>query len=383
MIWSDTPCRTTCWGRGNRVVEAFQSPKIECIVVQHPWLENDTLLADIILPVNTKFEEMDFGIDRDSQFFSIFLEGKSIDPVGESKSDYEIVCQVAKKLGFYDKYTKGKTVDEWIKYGYENSNAQDLVSWEELKEKEYYVLPTASDWENDPPGLRKFYENPEANPLTTPSGKLEFFSERLARHFPDDRERPPIPKWIENGITHDERLSSKRTERYPLLLMSNHPRWRLHAQCDDITWIREIPTAKVLGVDGYMYEPLWINSVDAEKRGIKNGDIIEIFNERGAVLGGAYITERIRPGVAYIDHGARCDWIIPGKLDRGGAINLISPEGTVSKNAPGQATSGFLVEVNKVSMAQIEEWRQQYPQAFEKEYTPASGLRFNAWVVKS
>ena len=383
MIWSDTPCRTTCWGRGNKVVEAFQSPKIECIVVQHPWLENDTLLADIILPVNTKFEEMDFGIDRDSQFFSIFLEGKSIDPVGESKSDYEIVCQVAKKLGLYDKYTKGKTVDEWIKYGYENSNAQDLVSWEELKEKEYYVLPTAPDWENDPPGLRKFFENPEANPLTTPSGKLEFFSERLARHFPEDRERPPIPKWIENGVTHDERLSSKRTERYPLLLMSNHPRWRLHAQCDDITWIREIPTAKVLGVDGYMYEPLWINSVDAEKRGIKNGDIIKIFNERGAVLGGAYITERIRPGVAYIDHGARCDWIIPGKLDRGGAINLISPEGTVSKNAPGQATSGFLVEVNKVSMAQIEEWRQQYPQAFEKEYTPASGLRFNAWVVKS
>lgn len=383
MIWSDTPCRTTCWGRGNKVIEAFQSPKIECIVVQHPWLENDTLLADIILPVNTKFEEMDFGIDRDAQFFSIFLEGKSIEPVGESKSDYEIVCEVAKKLGLYDKYTQGKTVDEWIKYGYENSNAQDLVSWEELKEKQYYVVPTAPDWENDPPGLRKFYENPEANPLTTPSGKLEFFSERLARYFPDDKERPPIPKWIENGITHDERLSSKRTERYPLLLMSNHPRWRLHAQCDDITWIREIPTAKVMGTDGYMYEPLWLNPADAEKRGIKNRDIVKIFNERGAVLGGAYITERIRPGVAYIDHGARCDWIIPGELDRGGAINLISPEGTVSKNAPGQATSGFLVEVDKVSMVQMEEWRKQYPEAFEKEYSPASGLRFNAWVIKS
>ena len=131
-----------------------------------------------------------------------------------------------------------------------------------------------------------------------------------------------------------------------------------------------------------MYEPLWINPVDAEKRGINNGDIIKIFNERGIVLGGAYITERIRPGVAYIDHGARCDWISPGELDRGGAINLISPEGTVSKNAPGQATSGFLVEVDKVSMAQMEEWRKQYPEAFEKEYTPASGLRFNAWVDK-
>jgi trimethylamine-N-oxide reductase (cytochrome c) len=82
-----------------------------------------------------------------------------------------------------------------------------------------------------------------------------------------------------------------------------------------------------------------------------------------------------------MDHGARCDWIIPGELDRGGAINLISPEGTVSKNAPGQATSGYLVEVKKVSSAQMEEWRKSYPAAFNKEYDPASGLRFNAWVV--
>jgi molybdopterin guanine dinucleotide-containing S/N-oxide reductase-like protein len=382
MVWSDTPCRTTCWGRGNKVIEAFQDPKIECIVVQHPWLENDTLLADIILPVSTKLEEEDFGIDRDAQFFSIFLEGKSIEPVGESKSDYEIVCEVAKKLGLYEKYTQGKTVKEWIKYGYQNSNVQNLVSWEDLKDKGYYVVPTATDWQQDPPGLRKFYENPEADPLKTPSGKLEFFSERLARYFPDDKERPPIPKWIEKGVTHDERLSSKRTREYPLLLMSNHPRWRLHAQCDDIAWTRELPTAKVLGLDGYRYEPLWLNPMEATKRGIENGDIIQLFNERGIVLAGAYVTERLRPGVAYMDHGARCDWIIPGELDRGGAVNLISPEGTVSKNAPGQATSGYLVEVKKVSPEQMAEWRKNYPAAFKKEYDPASGLRFNAWVIE-
>ena len=92
------------------------------------------------------------------------------------------------------------------------------------------------------------------------------------------------------------------------------------------------------------------------------------------------MTERIMPGVVYMDHGARCDWIIPGKLDRGGAINLISPTGITSKNCGGQATSGYLVEVEKVSMAQMEEWKKQYPEAFEREYDPASGLRFNAWV---
>ena len=380
MIWSDTPCRTTCWNGGNETIEAFQNPKIECIVVQHPWLENDTLLADIILPVNTKLEEQDFGIDRDAQFFSIFLEGKSIEPVGESRSDYEIVCEVARKMGLYEKYTQGKTVEEWIKYGYEHSRVQDLVSWETLKEKGYYVVPTAPDWEKDPAGLIKFVEDPEANPLETPSGKLEFYSERLAKHFPDDMERPPVPHWIEKSETHDERLSSDRARKYPLLMISNHPRWRLHAQCDDISWTREIPTCKVKGADGYMYEPLWLNPQEAAKKGIKNGDIVKVYNERGTVLCGAYVTERLIPGVAYMDHGARCDWIIPGELDRGGAINLISPAGTTSKNCAGQATSGYLVEVQKVSMVQMEEWRQQYPEAFEKDYTPASGLRFNAWI---
>jgi len=228
--------------------------------------------------------------------------------------------------------------------------------------------------------LRKFYEDPEANPLLTPSGKLEFYSERLAKHFPDDKERPPIPKWIEKGITHDERLSSERAKKYPLLMMSNHGRWRTHSQADDISWTREAPTCKVKGPDGYMYEPLWINTKTAADRGIKSGDIVKSYNERGNVLGGAYVTERIMPGVVYMDHGSRSDHIIPGELDRGGAVDLISPGGITSKHAPGMAVSGYLVEVEKVSMGQMEEWKKQYPEAFEREYDPASGLRFNAWV---
>jgi trimethylamine-N-oxide reductase (cytochrome c) len=81
-----------------------------------------------------------------------------------------------------------------------------------------------------------------------------------------------------------------------------------------------------------------------------------------------------------MDHGARVDSIIPGELDRGGAINTIAPSGITSKHCGGQATSGFLVEVEKVSMLQMEEWMRQYPEAFQKEYDPASGLRFDAWV---
>jgi hypothetical protein len=106
----------------------------------------------------------------------------------------------------------------------------------------------------------------------------------------------------------------------------------------------------------------------------------------GAVLGGAYVTERLMPGVAYMDHGTRCDWIIPGELDRGGAINLISPEGVLSKNCAGQATSGYLVDVQKVTERDWEEWRKKDPVAFDaalkREYDPASGLRFNAWIIE-
>jgi anaerobic selenocysteine-containing dehydrogenase len=305
-----------------------------------------------------------------------------MDPVGESRSDYEVVQEIAKKLGMYEKVTEGRTTAEWIKYFYEFFEMPRYMSWEEFQEKGYYVFPTASDWEKDPVGLIKFYQDPEKNPLPTPSGKLEFYSARLAQYFPDDQERPPIPKWIEKSISHDERISGDRAQKFPLLMMSNHGRWRTHAQCDDITWTREVETCKVKGWDGYLYEPLWINPQDAASRGIKDGDIVQTFNERGIVLAGARVWERIRPGAVYVDHGARVDWIDPGLMDRGGAINLISPRNTTSKNCVGQATSGFLVEVAKVTRAKMRAWKKQYPAAFGREYDPAAGLRFDAWIEK-
>ena len=106
----------------------------------------------------------------------------------------------------------------------------------------------------------------------------------------------------------------KHTRQYPLLMVSNHPRWGIHANHEDITWFREIETCKVRGADGYQYNPLWIHPTDAEKRGIKAGDVVNIFNERGGVLCGAYITERIMPGVVSTDHGAKHDPIIPKEI---------------------------------------------------------------------
>jgi trimethylamine-N-oxide reductase (cytochrome c) len=384
MLWTDTPCRTTCWNCGNETIEAMRDPKIEFVLAQHPWLENDCLFADIILPANTTMEVEDIVTNNRCglQFYSIALQEQAIPPIGESKSDFEVVGEVAKKLGKYGDFTEGQTVEALQKSVFDSSGVEDVMTWEEFKEKGYYVLPPAKDWEKDPAGLFEFHRNPEANPLPTPSGKLEFYSERLAEHFPDDQERPPLPHWIEKSETHDERISSERAKKYPLLLMSNHGRWRVHAQCDDVSWTREILSCKVKGQDGYMYEPVWMNPIDAVNRGINNGDIVQIVNERGVVLGGALVWERIMPGVVSIDHGARVDPIDPGKIDRGGAVDLISPTGLTSKHCVGMATSGFLVNVEKVTMAQMEEWEKLFPESFMKEYDPASGLRFDAWIER-
>ena len=380
MIWSDTPCWITCWNNGNRMVEAYRSPKIETIVIQHPWMETDTLYADIILPSNTKFESEDIMIGCDSFCQTVYPEGKCIEPVGESKSDYEAVGEVAKKLGIYEEYTQGKTVEEWIKIGYESCGIKELISWEELNEKGFYCVPPADGWEDDPPGRIKFYEDPETYPLKTLTGKIEFEAQDLLENFPDDEERPPVPHWIPFGKTHQESRLHPRAEKYPLLIVSNHGRWRVHANLDDISWLREIPTCKVKGPDGYMYQPLWINPVDAAQRGIESGDIVKIYNERGTVLGGAYVTERIRLGVVSCDHGARHDPIVPGQLDRGGAINTITPENPTSPKAQGHVVSGFLAQVKKVDLEELDEWMREYPEAFKREYDPACGLRFNAWV---
>jgi molybdopterin guanine dinucleotide-containing S/N-oxide reductase-like protein len=382
MIWTDSPCWITCWNDTNSFIKALRSPKIEFVLAQHPWLENDCLMADIILPVSTKFEEQDITSDMESGQYHTLINGqKCIESLGESKSDYEIVCLIAEKFGLLEKYSGGKTAQEWDRLRFDNSGVQDLISYREFRKKGYFVIPTETRavGKKRPIGLQKFYEDPEKHPLKTPTGKIEIYSERLARHFPNDVERPPLPHWIEKGPSHDERISSPRAKKYPLIIISNHGRWRVHAQCDDITWTREISTCKVTGPDGYKYEPLWINPRDAALRGIHNGDIVKIHNERGAVLGGAYVTERMMPGVVYMDHGARYDPIVPGELDRGGVINTITPHNLTSKNATGMVVSSFLVEVEYTN---IEDLRRKYPQAFARSYDSAAGLRLERILEK-
>jgi molybdopterin guanine dinucleotide-containing S/N-oxide reductase-like protein len=374
MIWTDTPCWITCWNDTNAFIKALQSPKIEFMLAQQPWLENDCQMADIVLPISTKFELNDISLDdMNGNFTAIFYDGKCIEPIGESKSDFEACSLIAEKLGLLKQYTQGQSVEQWIKKGFDTSGVQDMVSYEKFKKDGHFVVPNDPDWEKYPAGLFKFYQDPQKYPLSTPSGKLEFYSERLARHFPGDQERPPVPHWIPYGETNQESLEHPRAKQYSLQVVTNHGRWRVHAQVDDAVWLREIVTCKILGPDGYSYQPVWMNPKDAAERGIIHGDIVKIFNEKGGVLAGAYVTERILAGAVSIDHGARYDAIVLGELDRGGAINTISTHTTTSKNVTGMVANGYLVEIEKVNLDVL---RSLYPEVFKQSFYPTSGLAF-------
>ena len=99
MVFTDTPCWTTCWNDGNSFIKGLQNPKIEFVLVKHPWMENDCNFADILLPVNTKFEEEDINWDLESgQYHTIYHEGKAIEPYGETRSDWEIACMLADEI---------------------------------------------------------------------------------------------------------------------------------------------------------------------------------------------------------------------------------------------------------------------------------------------
>ncbi len=238
------------------------------------------------------------------------------------------------------------------------------MSWDEFKQKKYviYDCPTWDEWKeikkeygygDHDGGLHWFYATGKG--LETPSGKIEFVSSLIKERDPDNKERPPLAKWL----PHAESPGSRRQQDYPLAVTSNHPRFRFHVQGDDVDWIREI--AKIKGPDSYQYEPCWIYPSDAGPRGIATGDIIKLHNDRGTVLFGAVVTERIIPGAVCVEHGAKIDMarLDNALVDRGGCINMIAPSPQekygVGKEItiPEMNVSGFLVEATRVEAADI------------------------------
>ena len=138
MIWSDTPCLSTCWNHGNGNVAAWRNPRIEFYLVQHPWLENDMIYADMLLPVNLVYQTDDINIDIfGGDMVKIYYEEKCIEQTCEEYSDWEIVCMIADRLGLLDQYTESTDPEFFIRRGWERSGVGDRMTYEEFREKEY------------------------------------------------------------------------------------------------------------------------------------------------------------------------------------------------------------------------------------------------------
>ncbi len=356
----------------NKWIKMYQSPNLEFVVNQDCWWGSETGLADIILPACTNLERNDIAEWGNAGGYSangssgcnyriIVLEKKCIKPLYESKSDYQIFSLLADKLGFIEEFTEGKNEEDWVKSMFEISDLPKHITWEEFNRKGYFVVPMPENYHSTP-SLRWFYKGEECNTpdvynpkrgtdkakeLGTYTGKIEFVSQSLKTHFPDDKERPPLPHYIPSW----EGPASELIKKYPLQLISPHPRYTYHTHYDKhAPWLGEIPGHRIVK-SNYLWQTIRIHPDDAKARNIKNGDVIRLFNDRGDVLGVASVTERIRPGVvhSYCSSG-KYDPLEPGKagsIDRGGCVNLLSPARMLSKNAPGMAPESCLIEIAK------------------------------------
>lgn len=362
----------------NRFARMYRDPKLEFVVSQTIYNEPEAKFADIIFPVCTNFERNDIGewakISGYSNKLSptnarvVVFQQKCIEPRGLSKPDYQIYALLAERLGIAEMFTEGHADEmSWIKRMYEVSDLPKVISWEKFLNKGYYIIPPKMD-KKPAPAMRWFYDQrpidipdkpmstdrPSNNPddmsrLSTPSGKIEFESRNLKRFSPDDEERPPVPHYIASWEGSE---STEILKNFPLQLISPHPRFTFHSQHDGKTlWNDEIPHHRRL-INGYRYWVIRINPAEAAQYGIKENDLVKVWNDRGAVLCAANITERIRQGTvhSYSSGGGYDPQGEPGvntTIDKGGTINQLTSSRFLSKNCAGMAPGSCLVQIAK------------------------------------
>jgi anaerobic dimethyl sulfoxide reductase subunit A len=199
------------------------------------------------------------------------------------------------------------------------------LTLEMFREKSVMKIPLPEPWVR----FKEEIEDPEKHPFPTPSGKIEIYSERLAEL--NDPLIPPIPKYIEPWESRNDPLSKK----YPLQMISTHPKRRAHTQMETIPWLRELVQQEVL-----------MNTVDAKARGIRTDDLVRVFNDRGQMIIPARVSQRIMPGVVDICEGA---WYAPDEngVDRGGNPNVLTKD-KPSPLGAFTASSNALVQIEKV-----------------------------------
>jgi biotin/methionine sulfoxide reductase len=313
----------------NRLRRAWQKP--ETIVVHDPWWTATARHADIVLPATTSLERNDLGGAARDRF--IVAMHKAIDPVGEARADFDIFRELARRAGCEKTFTEGRDEGEWVRQLYatfrERAQSNAVPDFETFWEKGYVEIPPKS---GEYVMLGDFRTDPDGRKLPTPSGLIELYSDRIAGFGYDDC--PPHPAWIEPS----EWLGASAAARFPLHLVSSQPRHKLHSQMD------AGPIAARGKVSGR--EALSINPEDAAARGIKEGEVVRVFNGRGACFAGAVLTDAVRPGVVRLSCGA---WYDPAEGDAcaHGNANVLTQDHGTSRLGQGPSSATALVEVER------------------------------------
>jgi anaerobic dimethyl sulfoxide reductase subunit A len=229
-----------------------------------------------------------------------------VEPMYEAKPDLWIAEQLAERLGILEEYQDGHTTrEDWLRemVAGAQENDPDFPSFEEFKEKGIYKTFS----KGQVVAGKAFVEDPEANPLNTESGKIQIYSPELAAWNEPD-EIPAIPKYIPEW----EGVSDPLREKFPLLMIGSHAVQRSHSTFSGIDVLEEAH-----------HHEMMINPIDAAARGIKNGDMVKVFNDRGVIEIKANVTPRIRPGVIDVPQG---HWYKPDEngVDKGGCINTLT-----------------------------------------------------------
>lgn len=323
----------------NRAVEGFK--KVDTIITAEPFWTAQAKLSDIVLPVAIEPERYDIEASTNSEY--IFLNKPVIEPMGESKSDFWICKEICKRWGVEEIFTEGKANElEWMKDIYNDALRQgkslgyNMPSFDEALEAGFVRFDKVNKDTEYYTRLSDFVKNPHKYRLGTPSGKIEIYSPTIAKMGYDDCLGHPA--WFEPF----EWVGNKeQTKKHPLAVISPHSRFRLHSQLNN-SLIRNY--AEVNG-----REPMLIHPDTAKARGIKTGDIVRVYNDRGEILAGALVSDIVRADTIIICEGAWYDPEVYGKksLCQHGCVNVLTRDKGTSKLAQSNTAHTTLVEVEK------------------------------------
>ncbi len=314
----------------NELLEGLR--RVDTIVAHEIMWTSSAKYSDIVLPATTTFERNDITFDKNVKY--IYAMKKLMKRQHEAMDDYWILTELSDRLGFRDKFTKGRTQMDWIRWSF-TSTVKD-TSFEEFWNKGYVEFEIPEERKNFI-RFEDFREDPQRSPLYTASGKIEIFSEKIASFGYDDC--AGHAKWY----APDEWLGSEKAKEYPFHLMSIHPKYRLHSQMDNLSIRNRYK------IDNR--EPMSINPLDAKELGVDNGDLVEIYNERGSIVCGVMITDSVRERVIRVDEGA---WFAPEKPGviksrcLSGDVNVLTTSVPSSNLSQACAANSTLVNIRKL-----------------------------------